>query len=71
MISTPDAASPAQFFVGTPVEVFISYSHTWASGYEIASAHGGSYTLRRVSDWAVLPGSFTGYHLRPRRPLDA
>jgi hypothetical protein len=56
-------STPAPFFVGAEVEVFIACSETWARGYEIATANDGTYTLRRRSDWAVLPGSFTGYVL--------
>jgi hypothetical protein len=65
MASTLGAARPPQYYVGTEVEVFISYSQTWVRGFEIAGVTHGGYTLRRRSDWAVLPGAFTGHDIRP------
>ena len=53
---------------GTEVEVLTRYEPHWTTGFEIASVDLASnrFTLRRHSDGAVLPASFTARELRPR-----
>lgn len=67
MAMTLGAQWPARYLVGTAVEVFISYSRRWVTGFEIAGVNDDHYTLRRHSDWAVLPGSFSDNDIRPCR----
>jgi nitrogen fixation protein len=57
---TPDTYAP-----GDAVEVFNSYRQSWVGGFEVARAAGGRYALRRIPDWAVLPGTFDASALRP------
>ena len=54
---------------GTEVEVLTRYEPRWATGFEIASVdlESNQFTLRRHSDGAVLPASFSARELRPRR----
>ena len=57
--------------VGTPVQVRNHFERTWSSGFEVANVRtaGASYRVRRVSDDAVLPGSFGAEDLRPENGL--
>ena len=56
------AAMPA----GRSVEVFIGFSASWVSGFEIASNLDAGYQLRRLSDRSVLPKTFQVNDLRTR-----
>jgi hypothetical protein len=48
------------------VEVFSRFSDAWTSGFEIASPRHDGYTVRRVSDRSILPGTFRDDDLRRR-----
>jgi hypothetical protein len=54
---------------GTEVEVLTRYEPHWAGGFEIASVdlERNQFTVRRHSDGAVLPASFSARELRPRQ----
>jgi hypothetical protein len=54
---------------GTDVEVLTRFEPHWTTGFEIASVdlERNEFTLRRHSDGAVLPASFSARELRPRR----
>jgi hypothetical protein len=51
---------------GTSVEVFVGFSASWVSGFEIASNLDVGYQLRRLSDRSVLPKTFPANDLRTR-----
>jgi hypothetical protein len=50
---------------GTPVEVRSRFDAQWARGFVIAGTNQQGYVLRRLSDGAILPVSFTLSDLRP------
>ena len=52
---------------GTEVEVLTRYERRWTTGFEIAAVDDDGFLLRRHSDGAVLPASFSASELRPRR----
>ena len=64
-----EAGSMSVFATGTEVEVLTRYEPHWTTGFEIASVDldHDQFTLRRHSDGAVLPASFSANELRPRR----
>jgi hypothetical protein len=62
-----DVGTPLLLRTGTQVEVLTRYERHWASGFEIASVDRDRFQLRRHSDGAVLPASFSANELRPRR----
>jgi hypothetical protein len=51
---------------GTSVEVFVGFSASWVSGFEIANNVDVGYQLRRLSDRSVLPKTFPANDLRTR-----
>jgi hypothetical protein len=52
---------------GTEVEVLTRYEHHWTTGFEIAAVdEDDRFQLRRHSDGAVLPTSFSASEIRPR-----
>lgn len=53
---------------GTPVEVFIPFNVSWMSGFEVSTTLDDGYELRRLSDRAVLPKSFSTEDVRPQHP---
>jgi hypothetical protein len=62
-----DAGTTRLLRTGTEVEVLTRYERHWASGFEIASVDDDRFRLRRHSDGAVLPTSFSANEIRPRR----
>ena len=62
-----DAGKPPLLRTGTEVEVLTRYERRWASGFEIASVDRDRFRLRRHSDGAVLPASFSATEIRLRR----
>jgi hypothetical protein len=62
-----DGITTVTLSTGTEVEVLTHYEHRWASGFEIASVDEAGFQLRRHSDGAVLPASFSANEIRPRR----
>ena len=55
---------------GTEVEVLTRYEHHWTTGFEIAAVVADDrFQLRRHSDGAVLPASFSAREIRPRLTL--
>jgi hypothetical protein len=62
-----DAGSTVVLLTGTEVEVLTRYERRWTTGFEIASVDDERFLLRRHSDGAVLPASFSASELRPRR----
>ena len=62
-----DFATSVPLSTGTEVEVLTRYERHWTTGFEIASVHDDRFLLRRHSDGAVLPASFSANQLRPRR----
>jgi hypothetical protein len=63
-----DAFTTVPLSTGTEVEVLTRYEHHWATGFEIASVDANDrFRLRRHSDGAVLPASFSAGEIRPRR----
>ncbi len=60
-----DATAPLS--TGTEVEVLTRYERRWTTGFEIASVDDGRFRLRRRSDGAVLPMSFSAKEVRARR----
>jgi hypothetical protein len=62
-----DAGTTRLLRTGTEVEVLTRYERHWASGFEIASVDDDRFRLRRHSDGAVLPASFSASEIRPRR----
>jgi len=68
MTPTPDDANLISLLrPGTEVEVVTRFSGDWAGGFEIAAIDHGRYQLRRRSDRAVLPATFTPRQVRPTR----
>lgn len=49
---------------GARVEVRRRFDQAWATGFEVASAGGDGYRLRRRSDGAVLPVAFPAADVR-------
>jgi hypothetical protein len=66
-MTTFDAGTTRLLRTGTEVEVLTRYERHWASGFEIASVDDDRFRLRRHSDGAVLPASFSANEIRPRR----
>ena len=64
-----EAGTTLLLSTGTEVEVLTRYEPHWTTGFEIASVDldRNRFTLRRHSDGAVLPASFSANVLRPRR----
>jgi hypothetical protein len=62
-----DAGTTRLLRTGTEVEVLTRYERHWASGFEIAAVDDDRFRLRRQSDGAVLPASFSANEIRPRR----
>jgi hypothetical protein len=62
-----DAGTTVSLRQGTEVEVLTRYEHHWTTGFEIAAVNDDRFQLRRHSDGAVLPASFSARELRPRR----
>jgi hypothetical protein len=60
-----DADAPVMV-AGTSVEVFVGFSASWVSGFEIARNLDVGYQLRRLSDRSVLPKTFSANDLRTR-----
>ena len=54
-----DAGTTRLLRTGVEVEVLTRYERHWASGFEIASVDDDRFRLRRHSDGAVLPASFS------------
>jgi hypothetical protein len=59
----------ATLAAGTEVEVLTRYEPHWASGFEIESVdlECNQFTLRRNSDGAVLPATFSAREVRARQ----
>ena len=51
--------------VGTRVTVRDRFCASWARGFEIATATGHGYELRRSSDRSVLPVVFPTHEVKP------
>jgi len=65
-----DAGATVLLSTGTEVEVLTRYEHHWTSGFEIAAVDADDrFQLRRHSDGAVLPASFSASEIRPRITL--
>ncbi len=62
-----DAGTTVSLRTGTEVEVLTRYEGHWASGFAIASVDQDRFRLRRHSDGAVLPVSFSASQIRPRQ----
>ena len=67
-----DSAGISELEVGSHVEVRDRYQGTWSRGFEISaieiSAIGDKgYRIKRISDGAVLPGTFREDEVRPSR----
>ena len=62
-----DTATTVLLLTGTEVEVLTRYERHWTTGFEIAAVDDDGFLLRRHSDGAVLPASFSASELRPRR----
>jgi hypothetical protein len=52
---------------GMRVEVRDRFKGSWARGFEIESADGDKFRVRRLSDGTVLPVAFAGGDLRLER----
>ena len=63
----PDEAGAPAMPIGTPVDVFIRFGASWASGFAIAGTLPAGYHIRRLSDGSVLPKTFPANDLRIRR----
>ncbi len=50
---------------GTPVEVRSTFDLGWKRGFVVADVDATGYRLRRLSDGAVLPVSFSPEAVRP------
>jgi len=50
---------------GTPVQVRPRFEETWADGFTVAGRDDEGYRLRRESDGATLPCSFSDEAVRP------
>jgi hypothetical protein len=66
-MNATDAGTNVQLLKGTEVEVLTRYEHHWATGFEIAAVDDDRFRLRRHSDGAVLPASFSAREIRPRQ----
>jgi len=62
-----DTGSRLLFSTGTEVEVLTRYERHWTTGFEIASVDDDRIRVRRHSDCAVLPASFSADEIRPRQ----
>jgi hypothetical protein len=67
LMNATDTATTVTLRKGTEVEVLTRYERHWTTGFEIAAVHDDRFQLRRHSDGAVLPASFSARELRPRR----
>ncbi len=61
-----DAGLSARLATGTEVEVLTRFERHWTTGFEIVAFAGDGFILRRRSDGAVLPASFSADEVRPR-----
>ncbi|MGZ6557784.1 MAG: hypothetical protein ACXVEY_13190 [Actinomycetota bacterium] len=65
-----DADATVLLLTGTEVEVLTRYEQHWTTGFEIAAVDDDDrFQLRRHSDGAVLPASFSANEIRPRVSL--
>jgi hypothetical protein len=62
-----DTGSRFLFSTGTEVEVLTRYERHWTTGFEVASVDDDRFRLRRHSDGAVLPASFSADEIRLRQ----
>ena len=61
-----DVARTSEFLgIGTRVEVRNSYLQTWSRGFQVAGIIHDAYLIRRLSDRAILPRSFSAEDVRP------
>ena len=58
---------PVLLAAGAAVEVRNRFDGRWARGFEIASAAGAGYRIRRLSDGLELPSTFSLDDVRPKR----
>jgi hypothetical protein len=66
-MNATDTSTNVLLLTGTEVEVQTRYDHRWTTGFEIAAIDDEGFQLRRHSDGAVLPTSFSAQEIRPRR----
>ena len=67
-MAAPDESSTSDpLAVGTRVEVRTGFDRSWAKGFVVESLADDGYRLRRRSDRAVLPGTFTPDDVRAER----
>ena len=66
-LGTASGGAPRPLAPGTRVEVRRRYDDRWARGFEVASADGDGYLLRRLSDGSILPTPFPRTDLRHER----
>jgi hypothetical protein len=52
---------------GARVEVKTGYDRSWARGFEVLTATGSGYRLRRLSDGRELPRTFPADDVRRER----
>ncbi len=62
-----DSSKVEDLEVGSHVEVRDRYQGTWARGFEISAIEEGRYRVKRISDGAILPGTFSPDEVRPSR----
>jgi hypothetical protein len=66
-MNATDTGANVLLLTGTEVEVLTRYEQRWTTGFEIAAVDDEGFQLRRHSDGAVLPASFSAREIRPRR----
>jgi hypothetical protein len=66
-MNATDTGTNVLLLTGTEVEVLTRYEPRWTTGFEIAAVDDDRFHLRRHSDGAVLPASFSAREIRPRR----
>ena len=66
-MNATDTGTNVLLLTGTEVEVLTRYERHWTTGFEIAAIDDDGFQLRRRSDGAVLPASFSAREIRPRR----
>jgi hypothetical protein len=65
--STAVATGPSDLAPDTRVEVRSRFDHKWSVGFEVIAADDLGYRIRRLSDGAELPSSFTRDEIRRER----
>jgi hypothetical protein len=62
-----DSAEAVELKIGLHVEVRDRYQGTWSRGFEISAIEDNGYRIKRISDGAILPGTFSTEEIRPSR----